>query len=227
MPIPGADYLAGAKYPSAIVAEHVRGGAAGIIHRTFGDAVPVVRLLCPIASEIVVHVAPFDYSHSYPIKKYLARVLSDAKKFERVAKNCNAVILLSPFCEHQHTTMTMARVFRRLRRVAPSTLMVSSSLNNIEVTGAITEIHIPSNGKLPAVPRSEYTVSYDGYPDFLTARSVLRKYRTARHVRWWVPQMNGKAYAAEKTPIAERFNWPTRELLRKGWARLINHLRGL
>lgn len=229
MPIPGADYLAGAKYPSVIVAEHVQNGAAGIIHRTFGSAVPVVKALCPLASEIVVHVAPFDPNHSYSLSKYLSRVLSDAKKFERIAQDCNAVIMLSPFCEHRHTPRTMAIVFRRLRKVAPNTLMVSNSLNNIEVTGAIAEIHIRRNGELPPVPSSstEYTVSYDGAPNFLTAKSVLRKYRTARHIRWWVPEMNGKTSIDDSTPIAERSNWPTKALLRKGWQRLVHHLRRL
>lgn len=218
MPIPGADYLGGAKYQSAIVAEHVPGGAAGIFLNTFGDATNTIRALCPNASEIVVHLAPFDSTHSYPLKEYLNGVLRDAKRLERVAKNCNAIIMLSPFCEHNHSKATMQKVLKAVQKVAPSTVMVNSIWRGAVIPGVITEIHLPAR-----IPKGEYTVSLDGN----TGPVDFSKYRKARHFRWWTPQMNGKAYATENTPIANRKHYPTRADLRIGWQRLIYHLRGL
>lgn len=227
MPIPGVDYLGGAKYPTQIVQAHPRQWAAGIFYSTFGDADSTIRLMCQSQkfSEIVVHMAKFDRSHRYVISRNLPRLRRYATRLELVALSCPGTkILLSPFCEHDHKAKVMRPVFRVISRLAPSTIMVNSILRGERIPGIITEIHLEGSKPLPAPPRGQYIVSLDGYTKELSRanlEAITAKYKTARQIRIWSFRLNGKVSNEDKTPIAERYNWPNSQYLKS----LANKLR--
>ena len=216
LPPPGIDYLGGAKYPSAMIAVHPQGYAAGIFFRTFGNATQAIKGLCASgkASEIVVHLAPFDRTHRYSLRRYLPQVYKDAAKLEAIAKACGAKILISPFCEHNHSRKVMQPIFKRLREIAPSTELVNSILRGQIVAGVITEIH-PEDGKpLRSAPNGAYTVSLDGYSG--NGLKAYERYHTARHFRFWHHRLNGRRHFNDAIPIEQRRAYPGKQWL-KSW----------
>lgn len=222
-PIYGADYLAGNKYETAILRTHPQGWAAGIFMTTFGDATPTIeRLACSgKVSELVVHIAPFDNSHAYPIESLKRIVLSNAAKLEGIAKRCpKATIMPSPFCEHNHKAGKIKTILDAIKRVAPSTIPVNSIWKGDPVYGYFTEIHL-ENSRPRAPPRGEYIVSFDGFGgdgsgDFTDANipALLDRYKTAKHIRLWNFRYNGKFGHKDKTPLNQRKYFPDENYLR-------------
>ena len=218
----GGDYLGGRNFEKAMMEAHPVGGVGGIFLRTFGDARKTVERMAASGkfSEIVVHLAPFDNSHRYQISKYGPQVRADAAWLEEVSKaNPHCVLMLSPFCEHNHPRSVMEPFMMDLQKIAPSCLLVNSVWKGETIPGIITEIHIPSSKLLPKIPRGEYTVSFDGiggdtriqyqgdFPD-VDVPSILAHYATARHIRFWNFRCNGKFGNKDTTPIAQRKHWP-------------------
>ena len=219
----GADYLGGVKFGKQMLEAHPPGGVGGIFYTTFGHARSTLKKMCQSGkfSEIVVHLAPFENSHKYPIAKLLPNLRVWAAEVEAIAKaNGGTVILLSPFCEHNHPARDMKPVFEELKRIAPSCEMLNSILDGERVPGTITEIHLPNSKELPKKPRGDYTVSFDGfggdgtgnYPD-TNIQAILSKYGDARHIRCWNFRFNGKTGWKDKTPLDKRVSWPSREYI--------------
>jgi hypothetical protein len=214
----GADYLGGVKYESAMIKTHPVNRVGGIFLRTFGPALNTIEKMCASFkfSEIVIHIAPFDPTHAYSLNQYLPRVYSDAKALERLSKKYpNTVLLLSPFCEHNHSTSTMLPVFNKLKTIAPSCGYINSIWKGGRVPGIITELHLENSKKLPKVPTENYTISFDGFGgdgsgDFSDTdiMAILNKYSTARHIRCWNFRFNGKFGHKDETPIKNRRFWP-------------------
>lgn len=219
----GADYLGGKHYKRAIMRTHPSGWAAGIFLRTFGNATGLVEKMAKSGkfSEIVVHLAPFDRTHAYEFSKYVPQAKKDAKEMESLARKYpNTIIMLSPFCEHNHSRSKMKPLFEELQKIAPSCVMVNSIWKGQEVPGIITEIHL-ENSKLKKKPTGEYTVSFDGFGgdgsgDFTDTNieKILINYSDARHIRLWNFRYNGKFGHGDKTPIEKRTAWPDESYLR-------------
>lgn len=219
----GGDYLGGVKYSRAVLKTHPRGNVGGIFHNTFGYALETEDQWCRsgLFSEIVSHIAPFDNSHAYPIRQLLPYVLAEARKIDVISRaNPRTVVMLSPFCEHNHPAKEMIPVFEAMRKAAPSCLLVNSIWKGQPVPGVITEIHLPSS-RLPPVPQGEYTVAADGFggdgrgdfPD-TNVQNILQKYAGARHIRWWNFRCNGKFGHTDTAAISARTNWADEKYLR-------------
>lgn len=214
----GGDFLGGKHYQKALLAATRPGDAGGIFLRTFGDARKTVEAMLASGkfADQVVHLAPFDSSHAYPIKKLLPQLRSDAKWLNDVSvRHPKTVVLLSPFCEHNHPASVMRPLFDELRKLAPSCLLLNSIWKGQEVPGVITEIHLTDSKRLPRKPKGEYTVAFDGFGgdgsgDFPDADipTILQNYADARHVRSWNFRNNGKSGHADKTPVNARKVWP-------------------
>lgn len=237
-PLPpfGADNLGGKHYPKAAVKAAKKGDVTGIFLRTFGDARQTVLAWAKSGkfSEIVVHLAPFDNSHTYPIKKLQKQVLADAKWIQKnvVAVAKDTKILISPFCEHNHKARDSIPLFDKVRKAAPGALMVNSIWKGDEIPGTITEIHIPSSKQLPNKPKNQYTVSFDGFGgdgsgDFTDANlaPIFSKYSDARHIRFWNFRFNGKFGHKDTTPISQRKHWPDVKYI-KGHRAQMKHRAG-
>lgn len=220
----GGDYLGGVKFEKQMLAAHPTGGVGGIFYTTFGLAKNTLRRMCESKkfSEIVVHVVPFDKTHRYPIAKLMPKLKVWAAEIEIISKaSPETVILLSPFCEHNHTAAEMIPVFNQLRQIAPSCLLLNSILKGQRVPGITTEIHLQNSKSLPAKPAGDYTISYDGYggdgtgdyPDS-NIQAVLVKYADARHIRCWNFRFNGKFGHTDETTIAQRTVWPSVEYIK-------------
>lgn len=219
----GVDYLGGVKYQGAILQAQRPGDVGGIFLRTFGDARRTVTAMLKSGkfSEIVIHLAPFDGSHTYPISKLMPQIRKDARWAETKQKEYPATrLMLSPFCENKHTRRALTPVFNELRALAPSCLLVNSSMKGIALPGVITEIHL-ENSKPVRKPTGEYTVSFDGFGgmgggDFPDAdiSTIVQRYPDARHVRAWHFRCNGKFGHLDKTPLERRNCWPGPEYLR-------------
>ncbi len=80
--IRGIDCLGAKHFEKALLKSHPKGWCAGIMLRTFGNALPTLEKMAASNkfSEITVHLAPFDYGHKYDPRKYEKGVLSDAAK---------------------------------------------------------------------------------------------------------------------------------------------------
>lgn len=223
----GADLLGATHFLSEALRAHPKGYCAGVMPRTFGkgklaketDLVPKM-VQSGLFSEIVVHLAPFDRTHAYPIDRLLKQILADAAYYNSYAAR-GTKILLSPFCEHNHSAAKMIPVFAKLREVAPNCLLVNSIWKGQEVPSTITEIHL-ENSKLPRRPRNEdYIVSFDGYGGAGTGDSsdsdidrVLSYYKDARQVRIWAFRFNGKFGHKDKAPVNARKCWPSVDYIR-------------
>lgn len=220
--IPGFDYLAGLMYEQAMLSAHRRGWCAAIFLRTFGDARKTLEAMCRRGtfSEIVVHLAPFDRTHTYTVQKYIAQLISDAKFCEALQKKYpNTKLLLSPFCEHNHSASTMIPVFQSLSKAAPSCLMVNSIWKGAVIPGIITEIHL-QNSRLPRKPPGEYIISFDGFGgkgegDFTDAniQLIMETYPDARQIRGWDFRANGKYGHNDTHDVQHRIHWPNKEYL--------------
>lgn len=214
----GGDYLAGNRYSNAVLSAHKPGDVGGIFLDTFGYALSIVEKWCRSGkfSEIVVHIAPFDRSHAYPISKLRTKVIQETKKLEAISKKYpKTILMLSPFCEHNHKARDIKPLLDNMGKVAPSCLIVNSIWKGEQVPGYITEIHLP-NTRLVKKPQGEYTVSFDGFGgngegDFPDSdiQSILDYYSDARHIRAWNFRYNGKYGHNDPTPINQRKHWPT------------------
>jgi hypothetical protein len=224
----GADYLAAEHYEAAMMQAHPPGGVGGVFLRTFPgpdknyDARPTVEQMACSGkfSEIVVHAAPFDRTHAYPIAKLLPQLKADAAWAQALQQRCGTRIMFSPFCEHNHKAAAMLAVFRPIKEIAPDLPLVNSIWKGERVDGTITEIHLTSSNSLPRPPPGEYTVSFDGFGgdgsgDFTDTDvpGVLAFYRTARHIRLWNFRFNGKFGHKDTTPLAARKHWPSAEYI--------------
>lgn len=217
----GPDALGGMHYERALLKSLWMGDCCGIMLTTFGKAHKTTKRLglCEKLSDLAVHLAPFDYSHKYPVKQHLKQLRKDAKWLEELAQDTNTEILLSPFCEHNHPRKVMAPLFDELRAIAPSCLMLNSIWKGEQVPGTITEIHLP-NSKLVKKPSGQYTVAFDGFGgdgngDFPDADvpAILSHYSDARHIRCWNFRYNGKCNHEDQTPVSRRKFWPTQAYL--------------
>lgn len=220
----GGDYLGGKHFQSAMLKAHPKGWAGGIFLRTFGEATSTVRKMAASKkfSDLVVHLAPFDYSHKYPIAKFEKQVLKDAEMLESLARaNPHTTILISPFCESNHKAESIFPLFKKLKQIAPSCALVHSIWQGEPVLGVITELHITSSKKLPKKPGGIYTIAFDGvggdgdgdFPD-LNVEEILKHYSDARHIRWWNFRCNGKFGHKDTTPLEKRKHWPDVHYLR-------------
>lgn len=217
MPIYGCDALGGKHYLNALHAAARQGDCVGIFLRTFSDSRRAVHRMMKSGkfSEIVVHFAPFDNSHRYPVKSLKPQLLDDAKWAEKLAKDFpKTKLLISPFCEHNHPAKVMSPLFKELQNIAPSCIMLNSIWKGEAVSGIITEIHL-TNSKPVKKPKGEYTVAFDGFGgdgsgDFPDADipTILARYPDARQIRYWNFCCNGKYGHLDKAPVNARKNWP-------------------
>lgn len=225
----GNDYLAGVLYADTMMKAHYKGDVGGIFLTTFkkngkNAKETVVRMLKSKAfSELVVHIAPFDRLHRYPIGATRKQVLDDSKWLNKQAKAYPGTkVYVSPFCEHNHPARVMKPLFDDIRRVAPDCILLNSIWKGEEVPGTVTEIHIPDGTRLPRVPKNPYTVAFDGigsdgngdFADF-DLNKIMQKYATALHVRAWGFRHNGKFGDKDTADVNHRVNMPSVEYLRQ------------
>jgi hypothetical protein len=221
--IPGMDYLGGKHFEKDMLRAHPQGWCAGIFLRTFGDARSTVEKMARSGkfSEIVIHLAPFDKDHRYPISKLQKQVEADAAWCEQLARKYPGTkILISPFCEHNHPRKVMIPFFERLRKIAPSCLMVNSIWKGEQVPGVITEIHL-ENSKPKRKPSGEYIVAFDGFGGDGSGDStdcdidtILARYPDARQVRFWNFRFNGKFGHKDTAPVNKRKHWADHHMIR-------------
>lgn len=217
----GNDTLAGVLYPDEVMKSLVKGDQNGIFFTTFKnkrgkDARGLVKKIVKksVLAELVTHLAPFDKSHAYPIKKLEKQVLADTKVCQGIAKLGSTKLLLSPFCENKHKRKDIEPLFKKMMALAPDCLFVNSIYGGEEVPGIITEIHIPNSKKLPPIPKQEFIISFDGFggdgsgdfPDADIYKIILyyAKSGRLRAVRGWNFRHNGKYGHADTAPINNR-----------------------
>lgn len=226
----GTDALGVLHYEKELMRSHPKGWCAGMFLRTFGDALPVLERMAKSGkfSEIVVHLAPFDYNHKYLPAKYEKKVLADAVKVEKIARETETLILISPYCEHNHKKSYMEKLFDKLDKIAPTCMLVNSIWKGDEVPGTITEIHLVDSKPVKKPKNHDYIIAFDGFGgdgkgDFWDADipKIIARYPDARQIRWWNFELNGKYGHKDKTPIPDRKNnWPSEGYLRTGYANL-------
>ncbi len=221
----GVDYLAAIKYVNTILKTHPVGWAAGIFLRTFGDARSVVQRFADsprfVGSDIVIHLAPFDYSHKYPIGPNKAQILKDAEFIQRIAEEYrDRTFMLSPFCEHNHPISRMEPFLGEVHNHAPTCPLINSIWKGDIVPGYITEKHA-TDSKPMKLPSGQFTIAFDGFGgdgsgDFSDANipMLLGRFKNARHVRLWNFRYNGKFGHKDKTSIKLRKSWPDEHYMR-------------
>jgi len=220
----GADPLAAVLYEDAVIESLRKGDVSGIFLNTFyktrnGKKVYAKKTLQRILAtnlldEIVVHLAPFDNSHRYPIKQLRKEILADSAWLEAEQAKTRTLIIISPFCENNHKAKDMKPLFDDIARVAPRCDYINSIWKGEEVQGVDTEIHIPDARNLPRIPKNRFTISFDGFggdgsQDFPDAKliEILKPYILSgrlRHVRGWHFRCNGKKDHLDSTPIGLR-----------------------
>jgi hypothetical protein len=222
----GWDDLAGCMYSSVMISTHPRGWCGGIFLRTFGALEKSKNTILNMLKsekwgELVVHMAPFDRTHTYPIDKLQGQVLKDTAWLESLQQQFpKTKIMPSPFCEHNHKANVMKPLFDKMRVKGPSMIFVNSIWKGQEVPGIITEIHIERIDKMPPVPRQEHIVSADGFGgegtgDFCDARvdKIIAKYPNASQIRGWNFRNNGKFGHKDKATIAQRKHFPDKNYM--------------
>lgn len=214
----GQDLLGINKYYDTAIRAVRPGEAVGMFLRTFGDARKTLEKMVRSGkfSQIVVHLAPFDKTHRYPIATLRKQVLADSVFCNALAERFSGMIMLSPFCEHNHPAAKMRDLFLEMKKRAPKCSMVNTIWKGEEVDGTITEIHLANSKSLPKKPKNQYTISFDGFggdgsgdmPD-ADLDSIMAKYSDAIHIRAWNFRYNGKFGHKDTTDLAKRQNWPS------------------
>lgn len=214
----GPDCLGAVHYEAAMLRGVRPLGCTGVFLRTFGEAHRTVERMCASRKfrEIVVHLAPFDYSHRYPVLKNMPLLKRDTVWLQSLAvKYPNTVLLLSPFCEHNHTAERMARVFAQLMPLAPNCVPLNSVWRGGIVRGICTEIHL-TDSKPVKPPPGEYSISLDGFGGDGSGDStdseifkIIARYPKARQFRHWSFRLNGKFGHNDPSALADRKSWPT------------------
>jgi len=229
----GVDALGGCRFQSELLRAITPDTVVGLFYTTFNKGAltgkRLLEALCKAGvKEIALHLAPFDNTHRYPIAQLMPKIRIWAREVESIAKRYpSSVILMSAFCEHNHTAKEMAPVIAEMQRLAPSCLMLNSIWRGHEIPGIITEIHLEDSKTLPRKPSGEYTISFDGFGgsgkgDFPDAdvQAIVKKYSDARHIRCWNFRFNGKYGDKDKTPINSRKFWPSTEYIKGSLATL-------
>jgi len=218
MTIFGCDYLGGKHFQKAMIQNHPAGWSAGIFLRTFGDARKTVEAMVKSEkfSHIVVHLAPFDNSHKYPISKLKPQLKKDLKWINDLP----FTVWPSFFCEHNHSSKVISDLYEELHNIAPMRKYVNSIWKGGESGNMITEVHIPSSKQLPKKPKQPYLISFDGFGgdgsgNFTDTdiETILNKYSDAISIRWWDFKCNGKMRWDDKTPVSQRKYWPDKHYL--------------
>jgi hypothetical protein len=222
MTIYGLDLLGAVKFEQAALKAFQPGDALGIFLTTFGDAKGTCEKLAKKKpSDFVIHLAPFDYSHKYPIASNMKYIKEGAAFVQKLAlANPDVEFLISPFCEHNHPAKVMQPIFSQIHDIAPNCLLLNSIWKGEQVPFTITEIHLPDK-KLVKKPRGVYTVAFDGYGgggkgDFCDSdiQSILSFYSDARHIRGWDFEFNGKSSHLDETALKDRKEFPNVEYIK-------------
>lgn len=201
----GIDYLAGAKYPQIVIDEHPTGWAAGIFANTFGDYQKVIVPLlatggrCP---RVRIH-AVWDDNHLYRPQTHRPIIRKEIRRAQELkARFPEVEIQFSPFCELRQGG-PMSEIIAFCQQVGHDGLvLVASSLDGQQVTGALTEYHREYSGP---VRQSRFNFSWDGTTAFDDdVEMVGRKYRDADTMFLWSCHLNLKRKDAEKTPRPQR-----------------------
>lgn len=230
----GNDFLAGRLYQSALLKSLRQGEVGGIFLTTFGDAKKTVEKILKTKklSEIVIHLAPFDGSHKYPVNSLKKQIMKDTAWCEKMQlKYPDTDIMISFFCEHNHKADTMKPLFKEGKEIAPHCFFVNSIWKGEEVPNTITEIHIPNSKQLPPVPKNEFTLAFDGiggdgsgdFPD-CNIQKIIEKYSVSgrlRHIRAWNFRHNGKYGHNDPAKVNEREHFPNEQYLRGSVATLM------
>jgi hypothetical protein len=220
----GHDFLAINHYYRTAVLAARPGEVAGMFLTTFGNARPTLERMAKSKKfcVIVVHLAPFDRTHRYPISRLKKQVLADTRFCAALAKRTGQDIWISAFCEHQHAAKDMRPLFIEMRKIAPNCTLVNSIYKGgQEVDGTITEIHVEKSSALPKVPKNQFIVSFDGcgstgtgdMPD-LNIDAIVQRYSAALHIRAWNFRYNGKFGHKDTTDISKRKCWPNVKYIR-------------
>lgn len=229
----GNDFLAAVLFEQVVLKSLRKGDAGGIFLNTFYKTVngkkvfakPTVQKILKTnkLDELVIHLAPFDNSHAYPISKLQKQILADAKWCEEQAKLTTTKLLISPMCENNHSASELQPLYNDLNAIAPSCQLVNSTGKRTELPGVLTEVHIGNPVKPPIwIPKNEFTVSFDGFGgngkdpkrvDFPDARliEIVAPYLASgrcRHIRGWNFRHNGKKGYDDTTPVATRNCFP-------------------
>lgn len=199
----GMDYLGGAKYPDVVLKAHPRGWAAGFFAREFGDVYPLVQKLansgkCPLIRIQLV----WDGTHKYG-DRLLPNAIKEARRYEKLAGHSH--IQLSPFCEHNHAAPD--KYLDAVRAVAPSCEIINTPWKGAWSKRYKNETHTPAKSS------AAHNFSYDGIDVFTLPPSAIA--RPSEILFLWTPALNGKRFLEDKTPIAQRTAWPTRETINR------------
>ena len=167
-----------------------------------------------------IGLAPFDYSHKYPLL-LVSSVLKDAKRVEVLALKYPSVeFRICPFWEHNHKRSDIESVFQKLIAAAPHCKMLNVIWKGSETSLAATEIHLPDSKprKKPLLPG--YTVCTDGFGGDgkgniadADCQAIFARYSDAECHSIWSFGMNGKFGHKDPREIDKRDDYASAEYL--------------
>lgn len=211
-PEPGLDYLAGAKYPEVISAEHPTGWNAGFFLRTFGDAIPVIRQVAASgkAPRIRVHII-WEDDHVYVASRHDPLILSGIRLLNKVKQDFPLIdIQVSPFCEHNIRGAALDRLFNKVAKEAVGLTLVNAPYKGDKIAGILNEVH----GKVAALD-PPYSFSFDGTPaEHSDVVAYRTKHKSAQSFYYWSPRFNLRWSENDDTPREQRTGIPTRRFIR-------------
>lgn len=212
----GNDYLAGNKYRKQVVANHLKGAAAGIFFLVdgFGPGKPLAIDLaesgkCPVIRFQLMWKDNHDFKRSD-----FNTIISRASEVEKLAvKYKNIEWRISGACEHKMNLADARELARLCKIAAPSCVYVNCPMTGGAVLPEeVNEFH--GAEKLPRkVPRMQF--SFDGTSCVdINISEYKKNYKNAEIFFLWIPQFNGRKTTKDTTPRAQRLAYPTGELIR-------------
>lgn len=155
----GLDLLGMALYPNEALKAFVQGYAIGAFWSEFGSVTKLSHDLYVKGCRIFRFQAIWDGSHGYDIKKNLPTLKAACLEIQAFKKaHPDARILISPFCEHNHTAKEMAPVFKSMTQWAPDCEQVNCIWKGQFIPNMLNEVH----GEAPKLPDGRFIVSADG-----------------------------------------------------------------
>lgn len=218
MAVPGVDYLAGGKYPNAVLKVHPDGWAAGFILDVdgFGSTLPVIEKLCSQKkpSSVRIHGIWRD-NHDFNNPKLWALAAERAKAVNALALKFPSVqFFYSPYLEHRMTGSTLQKAYVTvLRELLPQVKYVNCYISGgSALSTEINEVH----GNTPGKPRGAkgYFVSLDGTSCAnVDMESWKKRYSDAWIQFVWDFRNNGRAGEKDKTKRPSRKHYADEKYL--------------
>lgn len=191
----GQDYLGGAKFQEAILANHDNSQGAGMFATTFGDSLPLAQKLAPRVPFLRIQLGWRD-NHDFSEKDF-PELVKQAKRFCQLASKTK--LYLSGACEHNLDAAKANKLAKQVLAACPQAIYVNTPWRGAVLPQYVNESHGTDS---PKSSKSSY--SSDGKPSEDIDIEKQKGKGFNEFFMFWSPRYNGRWEDNDSTPRPQR-----------------------